>query len=185
MLNSVRTPSSRRIGLMWRIAGWWFGANIKPIPVCSMHCATCSEVRFRLPPSASIASAEPDLLDTLRLPCFATRPPAAAMTNKQVVEILNVDVPSPPVPTISSRCMSADICTLLEKSRITSAAATSSAMASPLERSAMRVAAAETGDALPLIICVTKSRMMGAGRSLPDKRVSMIWWVFIMFSTLD
>ena len=58
-----------------------------------------------------MASAEPDLLETLRLPCLATCPPAAAITNKQVVEILNVDVPSPPVPTMSNKGVPSGITT--------------------------------------------------------------------------
>ena len=40
----------------------------------------------------------PELLETERLPCFATRPPAAAATMALAVEILNVLAPSPPVP---------------------------------------------------------------------------------------
>src|SRR3546814_16579999 len=41
--------------------------------------------------------------DTLRLPCLATRAPAAATTKIDAVEILNVCAPSPPVPTMSTR----------------------------------------------------------------------------------
>ena len=35
----MRTPSSRRTGPAWRIAGWWAGANRKPKPTSSMHSA--------------------------------------------------------------------------------------------------------------------------------------------------
>ena len=52
-------------------------------------------------PKASKTSAAPDLLETPLLPCFATLHPAAAATNADVVEILNVFALSPPVPTIS------------------------------------------------------------------------------------
>src|SRR3546814_14091726 len=41
--------------------------------------------------------------DTLRLPCLATRAPAAATTKIDAVEILNVCAQSPPVPTMSTR----------------------------------------------------------------------------------
>ena len=54
-------------------------------------------------PSASSTSALPDLLDTLRLPCLATFAPAAAATNIDAVEMLNVCAPSPPVPTMSTK----------------------------------------------------------------------------------
>ncbi len=50
-----------------------------------------------------VAAALPERLDTERLPCFATRPPAAATTKALVVEILKVPALSPPVPTMSTR----------------------------------------------------------------------------------
>jgi hypothetical protein len=76
---------------------------MKPMPVCSMHAATCSGCSSMAAPSASSASALPDLDDTLRLPCLATRAPAAAATNIAQVEMLKVCEPSPPVPTMSTR----------------------------------------------------------------------------------
>ena len=54
-------------------------------------------------PSASSTSAAPLFDDTPRLPCFATLAPAAAATNIDAVEILNVCDKSPPVPTMSIR----------------------------------------------------------------------------------
>jgi choline dehydrogenase len=48
-----------------------------------------------------ITSADPDVEDTLRPACLATRAPAAAATNIDAVEMLNVCEPSPPVPTMS------------------------------------------------------------------------------------
>jgi hypothetical protein len=56
-----------------------------------------------LAPRASSTSALPDFDDTERLPCLATRAPAAAATNIDAVEMLNVCEASPPVPTMSSR----------------------------------------------------------------------------------
>ena len=55
-----------------------------------MHGATCSGVSMMLAPSASSTSALPDFDDTERLPCLATRAPAAAATNIDAVEMLNV-----------------------------------------------------------------------------------------------
>ena len=52
-------------------------------------------------PIASKTSAEPDLLDTARLPCLATGISAAATTKATEVEILKVEAPSPPVPQVS------------------------------------------------------------------------------------
>ena len=52
-------------------------------------------------PSASRQSAAPDLEEAARLPCLATLVPPEAMTNEEVVEMLNVLEPSPPVPTMS------------------------------------------------------------------------------------
>ena len=65
------------------------------------HCTTCSVVKSKLTPATSNKSALPQVLDTERLPCLATCPPAAATTNAQVVEILKVLAPSPPVPQVS------------------------------------------------------------------------------------
>ena len=71
---------------------------MKPMPVSCRHCATCSGVRLTMAPSASSTSALPELDDTLRPPCFATRAPAAAATNIAAVEMLKVCALSPPVP---------------------------------------------------------------------------------------
>ena len=46
-------------------------------------------------------SALPDIPDIERLPCLATFPPAAAITNDAAVEMLNVFSLSPPVPHTS------------------------------------------------------------------------------------
>jgi hypothetical protein len=37
MLKMVRTPSSLRTGATFFIAGWWLGANMKPMPVSAMQ----------------------------------------------------------------------------------------------------------------------------------------------------
>ena len=53
-------------------------------------------------PSASSRSAAPDFEEAARLPCFTTFTPAAAAMIAEVVEILIVWAPSPPVPTVST-----------------------------------------------------------------------------------
>ena len=68
-----------------------------------MHWAMASGDRLMLTPSASITSALPLLLLTLRPPCLLTLAPAAAATNMEQVEMLKVCEPSPPVPTMSTR----------------------------------------------------------------------------------
>ena len=59
-----------------------------------------------LTPSCSNTSAAPHLLDADLFPCFATGTPAADMTIDEVVDILKVFEPSPPVPTISRTSLS-------------------------------------------------------------------------------
>src|SRR5882672_8935374 len=103
MLKRVRTPSSRLTAAACFIAAWCAGANMKPTPTSSMQRPTCSGFRLMFAPSASNTSALPDCEDTARLPCLATRPPAAAQTNMDAVEMLKVCAPSPPVPTMSTR----------------------------------------------------------------------------------
>ena len=53
-------------------------------------------------PRHSNTSAAPLLLEIALLPCFAIGTPAPAATKADVVEILKVFVPSPPVPTKST-----------------------------------------------------------------------------------
>ena len=73
--------------------------------------------------------------DTLRPPCLLTlAPAAAAATNIEQVEMLKVCDPSPPVPTMSTRCVLSATWTLVENSRMTWAAAVISPMVSFLTR---------------------------------------------------
>src|SRR3989338_4450808 len=51
---------------------------MKPTPMLSTHCATCSGVRLTFTPSFSSTSALPQVLETERPPCLATCAPAAA-----------------------------------------------------------------------------------------------------------
>src|SRR5438105_11869806 len=74
---------------------------MNPIPASATQRATASGPRSMRTPSASRTSALPHALVAARLPCFATRPPAAATTIADTVEILKLLERSPPVPTIS------------------------------------------------------------------------------------
>ena len=136
-LNTVRTPSSRRTAPTCCMARWWRGANRNPIPSLSMHHPTCSGLRSRLTPAASRTSALPERLETERLPCLATLPPAAATTKAAVVEMLKVAAPSPPVPQVSTRCCEV-ASTGTDKPRMTCAAALISVAVSPLALKPMR-----------------------------------------------
>ena len=103
-------------------------------------------------PRLSSTSALPLLLLTLRPPCLLTLAPAAAATNIEQVEMLNVCEPSPPVPTMSTRCVLSATWTLVENSRITCAAAVISPMVSFLTRRPVISAAIITGDISPLMM---------------------------------
>ena len=76
---------------------------MNPMPISSIERATRSGGRSIFAPSASSTSADPQRELTERLPCFATRTPAPAITNEAAVEILNVPAASPPVPAVSTR----------------------------------------------------------------------------------
>ena len=92
------------------------------------------------------------MLDTLRLPCLLTRAPHAAATNIEQVEMLKVCEPSPPVPTMSTRCALSFTSTFVANSRITCAAAVISPIVSFLTRRPTRTAAIITGDISPLMM---------------------------------
>jgi len=172
MLKIVRTPSSRRTGAACFIAAWCDGANMKPMPVSPMHCATAPGVSMMLAPSASSTSALPDFDDTDRPPCLATRAPAAAATNIDAVEMLNVCCASPPVPTMSTRCSASGTSTFVANSRITCAAAAISPIVSFLTRRPTVSAAIITGDTSPLMIL----RMSDSISSWKISRCSIVRW---------
>ena len=158
MLNRVRTPISRRTGATAFMAGWWMGANMKPTPTSPMQAATCAGCRSMRAPRASSTSAEPDFEDTLRLPCLATRAPAAATTNIDAVEMLKLLPPSPPVPTMSTKFAPSATSTLAESSRITCAAALISPIDSFFTRKPVRIAASMESAISPrMIACISST----------------------------
>src|SRR6266542_537624 len=74
---------------------------MKPRPTSSTHAATCSGPRSIFTPRASSTSALPHALEAARLPCLATRAPAAAAAMADTVEMLKLFDRSPPVPHVS------------------------------------------------------------------------------------
>ena len=101
-LKVVRMPSSRRGGPACRIAGWKAGAKQNVIPDARAGPPR-PNVRVEVDPHAERLEhvGRAGLRVMARLPCFATGMPDAATTRAAVVEMLNVPLPSPPVPTTS------------------------------------------------------------------------------------
>ena len=124
---------------------------MKPSPVSAMQRLMRSGVKVIWAPSASSTSALPDLLETLRLPCLLTLAPHAAATNMLHVEMLKVCEPSPPVPTMSTRCRRSATSTWVENSRITCAAAVISPTVSLLTRRPISSAASTAGSSVSMV----------------------------------
>src|SRR6185503_17457816 len=157
---------------------------MKPMPVSAIDLATASGFSMMLAPSASSTSALPDFDDTDRPPCLATRAPAAAATNIDAVDMLNVCEASPPVPTMSTRCSWSATSTLVANSRITCAAAAISPIVSFLTRRPTVSAAIITGDTSPLMM----RRISDSISSWKISRCSIVRWsasvsVIAMMST--
>src|SRR5262245_46674896 len=157
------------------------------MPTWSMHWATRAGVRSRLTPSASTTSADPQRLETDRLPCLATLRPAPATTNAVAVETLKVPDASPPVPAVSisiSRSVPASavptsprVRTRTAFSRMTSASPMSSSTVSPFMRRAVRKAATWTEVAAPDMsasIAAAASRRVRSRRSTSVRIASMM-----------
>ena len=150
ILNTVLTPIAFRTGPAYFIASWYTGANIKQIFASSKTFLFCSPLSSNFTPNASSTSAAPHLLDTLRFPCLAIGIPAAANRIADVVEMLKVLLPSPPVPTISTTVLSCG--TDPAFSRITSAKAVISVTLGPFACKPPKKAAIGTSCTSPLII---------------------------------
>src|SRR5215210_3297712 len=165
-LKMVRTASSLRTGITYRVAPWWAGANMKPKPASSMQRATASGRRSMRTPSASSRSAEPDSPVAERLPCLATEHPAPAAISAAVVETLKVGRP-PPVPAVSTRS-SMPAWTGVAKRRMVRASPTISSTVSPLVRSATSTPAVSTSEALPSMISASTAEVSSTDRSSRD-----------------
>ena len=110
----------------------------------------CSPLSSNLAPKASIKSAAPHLLDTLRLPCFATGIACCRNDKTRCSEMLNVFASSPQVPTISQQYLHEG--TEPAFSRITSAKAVTLINSRPLAAKAHKKPAIGTSATSPLII---------------------------------
>ena len=101
-LNAVRTPISRRVGPAWRIAGWKFGANRNAKPSVAQRRAGRRRRRGRSGRPAHRAR-RPSPTATSSPGCRAWRPARRRPRRRAPpsVEMLNVPLPSPPVPTTS------------------------------------------------------------------------------------
>src|SRR4030065_37216 len=130
MLKKVLTPISRLGPRTFFIELWNTGANMKPTPLDDRQLSTSSRPRSTGSPSADKTSADPHLLDTDLLPCFATVTPAPATTKDAAVLMLNELEPSPPVPQRST--VPSGALTLVASSRIAMTNPLSSCSVSPL-----------------------------------------------------
>ena len=144
------------------------GAKRKPIPTSSIHRSTVGKEASILTPRYFKTSALPDLLETARLPCFATRTPAPATTNATVVEILNVSAPSPPVPQVSTESLAFTFSAL---SRITLAAPTISETVTFLNCKAVKKAASCVSPTFPSMISVMAPIISSSDSSFPNTTI--------------
>ena len=133
---------------------------MKPTPASLIQCETVAAETFRLTPSASSTSAEPDLDDSARLPCLATGTPHPATTKAVQVEILCVPLASPPVPQVSMASCGAE--TGAAFSRMMRAAPVISSTDSPRMRNAIRKPPIWAGVAPPDIIISKAWRASGS-----------------------
>ena len=155
--------------------------SLKAIPQRSMQPLIKGGFNM-LTPSSSKTSADPHLLDTLRLPCLATLAPHAAQSTAAAVLKLTVWWPSPPVPTMSSSFGSPfspssantrGCGTFVAWSRITSTNEATSCHVSPLARRRTRNAANWYGWTAPLQACWMASAISSAVRSCRSTSFSM------------
>src|SRR6266516_3455244 len=111
----VRVPSSTRVGPTCFIAGWWAGANMKPMPGSRRQWEIASGERSMRTPSAARTSAAPQREESARLPCLATGTLAPATTKAAQVEMLNEPDASPPVPTTSTASAGASTASIFDR----------------------------------------------------------------------
>ena len=154
------------------------GANKKHTLFFSMHAFNCSSVRCNSMPACINKSALPLRLDTEWLPCLATRAPALLATILLMVDMLNVFLPSPPVPTMSIRLGPRSM--QRAKSSMIVAAVDTSSTVSPFIRIMARKTAICTSDNSPVIHACMISVISAAVRFFPASRCSKSLVVFIV-----
>ena len=165
-LNTVRKPSAFLTGAAKRMAGCIFGAKRNAIPSSCKQCSITDGWTSRLKPSAASTSPEPHLPVAARLPCFATAIPAPAIMKAEVVDMLKVSSPSPPVPTMST---GRELPALMyaARARIARAAPTTSSTVSPFILRAVRNAARICGSTSADIISPKTSALSAPERFAP------------------
>ncbi len=164
----VRKPSSWRIGVTWRMAPWWAGANRKHRPASSSARRDCSGVAAMLTPSALSTSDEPEREEMARAPCLATFSPPPAATRAAAVEMLKVWAPSPPVPQVSTTCIPCS--SMVAERRMARAQAVISPTVSPRMRMAVTAAATWAAVASPRRQAVKNSSASASDRVAPSAR---------------
>jgi hypothetical protein len=147
-LNSVRTPNLRLTAPTWLMRGWKYGARQNVMPARSRHARAAFPSSSTRTPKAASTSALPLRLDMARLPCLTTGTPAPAATRAVAVLMLNVLLPSPPVPQVSSTSSRPDA-SGTQYSRSTAAAAANSSGVSPFMCSATNSAAVSNSPHAP------------------------------------
>ena len=135
------------------------------IPTSPINARTASGPTSMFTPSCSSTSALPQRPVLERLPCLATRTPAAARMNATIVDVFGVDSPLPPVPQLSNRSPPASTGTA--RSRRTMAKPVSSSAVSPLHASAARNAPICDGSRAPSMISPITRRARSRPRSSP------------------
>ena len=153
MLNTVRKPSSLRMAPTYFMEVWYFWAKKKHIPASFSNSTHRAGLCWMLTPRASRQSAVPHWEEAARWPCLTTFTPPAAATRAEVVEMLKLWAPSPPVPTISMTSM--PVSTLTAWSRMAAAQPAISSVVSAralLVDSAARNAAFWVAEVSPLMI---------------------------------
>src|SRR5438094_627402 len=143
------------------------------MPASARQRSTTAGDAVTLMPSASYTSAPPVRLDADRLPCLATRTPAAATTSAAHEEMLNVPDLSPPVPhvstTFSYRFDTCTACARIAFARPTISTGRSPFIASPTSSPAMCAGAARP--AITSLIAAAADDVAaedGADRLMPE-----------------
>ena len=154
MLKIVRTPSSLRTGAACFIAGWWFGANMKPMPVSSIALRDLLRASASMfAPSASSTSALPDLRRHRAAAVLRhARAGGRGDEHRRGRDVEGVRAVAAGADDVDQVACGRRTSTLVANSRITCAAAAISPMVSFLTRRPMMSAAIITGDTSPLMI---------------------------------
>jgi len=145
-------------------AAWNAGANRNAIRTSSKQRSSTGTGASMVTPSASSTSAEPERDDSERLPCLATRTPAAAVTMAAMVDTLIEPDWSPPVPQVSTAWSGSGQRIGVARSRMVRAAPAISSGVSPFMRSPMSRAPICAGVASPSMMVPNTTAISSALR---------------------